>query len=73
MMERVVQLWNFTLERVSDADALGFPKRDESESPVQSGGIGCEQEFHYGRILTQKVFGVWPARASEPETPTREK
>lgn len=30
---------------------------------MQTGGVGCEEEFHYGQILTLKVFGVWLARA----------
>jgi hypothetical protein len=30
---------------------------------VQTGGVGCEEEFNDGRILTLKVFGVWLARA----------
>lgn len=30
---------------------------------MQTGGVGCEEEFNDGQILTLKVFGVWLARA----------
>jgi len=52
------------IRRLPDADSLGFPKHDESESLVQTGGVGCEQEFHCGQILMLKVFDVWRVRAS---------
>jgi hypothetical protein len=52
------------IRRLSDADSLGFSKRDESESLVQIGGFGCELEFHCVGILMLKVFGVWLDKAN---------
>jgi hypothetical protein len=52
------------IRRLSDADSLGFSKRDESESLVQIGGFGCELEFHCVGILMLKVFGVWREEAN---------
>jgi hypothetical protein len=37
---------------LTDFASFCFAKGAESESLVQSGGVGCEQEFHYGQILT---------------------
>ena len=52
------------IRRLSDADSLGFPKRDESESLVQIGGFGCELEFHCVGILMLKGSGVWLDKAN---------
>lgn len=48
----------------TDVDSFCFSNGGESESLVQTGGLGYEQEFHYGQILTLKVFGVWLGKAS---------
>ena len=48
----------------TERDSFCFSNGGESESLVQTGGLGCEQEFHYGQILTLKVFGVWLGKAS---------
>ena len=45
------------IRRLADFDSLAFPKRGESESLSQTGGLRCDQGFHYVPILMEKVFG----------------
>jgi hypothetical protein len=62
--QKLLYVAGYLIRRLPDADSLGVPKRDESESLVPTGGFGCEERFHCGQILMLKVFGVWRVRAS---------
>ncbi|WP_405048515.1 glycosyltransferase, partial [Rhizobium rhizogenes] len=65
------QLANFPpdtniIRRLADLDSLAFPKRGESESLVQTGGLRCDQGFYYGRILMETICGGWRGRRRMP-------
>jgi len=50
------------IRRRADFDSLAFPKRDESESLVQTGGLQCDQGFLYVTILMEIISGGWRGR-----------
>ncbi len=54
------------IRRLADLDSLAFPKCGESESLVQTGGLRCDQGFHYAKILMEKVCGGWRGRRKMP-------
>ena len=53
---------NALIRRMADPDSLAFPKRSKSESLAQTGGLRCDQGFHYVRVLMETVFGGWRGR-----------
>src|SRR6478752_5925543 len=46
------------IRQLADLDSLAFPKRGESESLGQTGGLRCDRGFRYVKILMEKVSGV---------------
>ncbi len=50
------------IRSLADFDSLAFPKRGESESLSQTGGLPCDQGFRYVKILMVNVSGVWRGR-----------